>query len=345
MSEINWHDYDHRLTQRGLTNENKTTCNAIKSFEELTRNNPAYQPDAKVNGMPQGMIVIKGEHNTCKLYVHPCGCVEVGDYVDAYDEIWLVIDVKTDEYGLHVATAWMCNNTIKFQNYNSNIVVRDCVIDDGSYSTMTQHPITTPNAQYTMYLSLDDETEKIFIDKRLSVGSMYNKFGEQVLQVMNVIWIDKFDGNYGMMSHLLKLRLTVGAYNAETDSIEQRICDYISPPEDLPEEDEEVVPEEPNEGETKPILLVINGKDSIRIGMKRTYTCSAVDNTGNVIDECPEIAWGINDEKISINASSDGCVVQIPLNDDLVGNNIILSAATTDGQVSSNKIIEVVSIG
>lgn len=337
----NWEQYDYRLTCNSSAKRRETIDSAVRSFSELASTNPGYQPMAKRNGETQPMIATR-DKNICKLAVFPQDNLCAGDLIECYNETWLVVDSYRDEFGLITATSWLCNYELKFQNGNSDILTTKCVIDDGSYSTNTRHDITTSNAQYNLYLPLNDDTQKIYIDKRFAVGTMINQYGEEILQVMKVTWVDTFDQQQDSDGHLLKLRITDDLYNKETDNVSLKICDYISN-EESGKDDEN---KEPTTTEAE-YYFTINGKDTLRIGTSRTYTYNILDASGNVVeDKAVEANWSIDNTDCSTSIIGDSCKITVPLDDSLIGTEITLSITAVDESVAGcDKVIKVVTIG
>lgn len=337
----NWEQYDYRLTCNSSAKRRETIDSAARSFTQVASANPGYQPMAKRNGETQPMIATR-DKNICKLAVFPQDNLCVGDLIECYNETWIVVDSYRDEFGLITGTSWLCNYELKFQNGNATVLTTKCVIDDGSYSTNTRHDITTSNAQYNLYLPLNDDTKKIYIDKRFAVGTMCNQFGEEILQVMKVTWIDTFSQQQNSDGHLLKLRITDDLYNKETDSLSLKICDYITNDKNDDKDNEK---QEPTT-ETR-YNFVIEGRDTLRIGTSRTYTHSILDADGKVVDDKNiEANWLLDNTKCSITTSNGSCKITVPLDDSLIGTEITLSITATDKSVAGcDKVIKVVTIG
>lgn len=337
----NWELYDYYLANRGMANKHQSIRSAVSSFKELTSSNPGYQTDAKRNGEIQPMLITR-DKNTCKVTINPNDELFIGDLVEAYNEHWLVVDMYTDEYGLSTGSMWLCNHIFKFQNHSSKIIECYGVIDDGSYSSLALKQLTTADADYNFYLPLNEDTDKIYIDKRFAIAKMYNTDGNEIMQVMKITWVDKINNNYGVGSHLLKMRATADVYTKDIDNLEFMVCNYIEP--DETKEQPDVDP-----GEDIPpvndVIMEIGGRDTVRIGTTRTYEISVSDNEGNQL-EGVDIIWNAKYNPIcTVIFDGKKCSVSIPLDYNLVGEQIILSAEDTINGVKCDKVVEVISIG
>lgn len=333
----NWEIYDYILRHNRMSGKTHTVNTAQSSFKSITLDNPAYQEDATRNGKVQPMLITRTSTTECSVQINPGDTLFIGDLVECYNEKWLVTELFQDEYGLTSGKMWLCNYLCNFQNNTPNIVKYYSVIDDGSYSKSEKN-ITTTDSHYTLYISLDNETEKLYIDKRLAIGTMYDKNQKKILQVMKIVWIDKQDVNFGNGSHLLKIRLSADVYNAEKDNIDELICDYIEgiATTDVVEVEDATSPIENN---TEEHSLTISGKDTLKIGTSRTYKLEGE------IPENINVIWSVNDSKYKLTPDGLQCKISVPLDGDLIGNKIQLLANDADLGVSVSKYIEVITIG
>ena len=345
MEEVNrvselgtdWETYDYYLTRRGTSDRRQSILSANASFKELASSSPSYQPTAKCNGITKPMLAVRESTQICKISLFPEDTMCIGDIVTCYGENWLVMELYKDEFGLVSGEMWLCNHLFRFQNNSSEIIERYGVVDDGTYSNLSEKSITTADAKYSIYMPLDEQTEKIYIDKRFSIGTMYDQNQEKILQVMKVTWIDKINQNVGDGSHLLKLQVSNDIYNKETDNLSQMLCNYI-------DSNEEHINDESKENTEG--LILINGKETIRIGSSREYTASLVDANGNSIEEEIELVWTINSTKIEFESNQSTCKITVPFDDSLIGEEITLSVKDKENRyLACDKVIEVITIG
>lgn len=297
----------------------------------------SYQEGALRNGESQPIAAIRTDTNKCKITVIPGDKMCIGDLISVFNEQWLVMELYTDEYGITYGEVWMCNHKFVYQDFDGNIITKDAIIDDGSYSKGSDKQISVVDGNYKCYMSLDDESAALFIDKRLAIDVIMDQNGSPILEVGKIRWIDTKTINYGEGSHLLFFTLSEDVYSKENDSLDNLICDYKTKKNDNNLE----VPEE-----SIGSYLVINGRDSIRIGTSRTYKVIAVDEKGNSIS-AEDIVWSIEgNDSILIKPDSDACIVSVPLNESLVGKDfVIICRSKSEKYKAANKQVAVISIG
>jgi len=217
---------------------------AINSLTAIERNSAAYQADAMRNGEPQPMLIVRMKPTECKITLFQDMQLFVGDYVDCFDDRWLVTEVFTDENTNRFALGLLCNHLFRFQNAMTEIIERWGVVLDSNYLNQTDNRLPLETGWYQAFLPLDDKTKRIFIDKRFALGKAFNKRGEQILSVMKVVWLDSTTANLSEGDSLLKLRLEIGSFNPQTDNVAELVCDYITSPPDTNDNG--------NDGETTP---------------------------------------------------------------------------------------------
>lgn len=300
----------------------------------------AYQEGALRNGESQPIAAIRTDTNKCKITVIPGDKMCIGDLISVFNEQWLVMELYTDEYGITYGEVWMCNHKFVYQDFDGNVITKDAIIDDGSYSKGSDKQISVVDGNYKCYMSLDDESAVLFIDKRLAIDVIMDQNGNPILEVGKIKWIDTKTKNYGEGSHLLFFTLSEDVYNQENDSLDNLICDYKA--EKIDNSDELESPEE-----SIGSCLVIKGRDSIRIGTSRTYKVIAVDEKGNSIS-VDDIIWDINDGSGSVIIKTDNetCIISVPLNESLVGKDFVIICRSKSGKYkAANKQVAVISIG
>ena len=155
------------------------------------------------------------------------------------------------------------------------------------------------------YVSLDDESRALYIDKRLGISVIYDKNGKEILEAGKIKWIDIKSRNFGEGSHLMVFGINEDPYKPDSDNIAELICDYQEKPvedEDpeepiAPPEDPVVPPDESGDGDdngeenegdgdkeepSEPELIIkgtlsIDGKKTIKAGSGRTYSVTAIE--------------------------------------------------------------------
>jgi hypothetical protein len=281
------------------------------------------------------MLISRVKTNECKITIIPGDNLFSGDLIDWISEKWLVIETYIDEYDITYGKAFLCNHLFRFQTKTPEVIEKLGVLDNGTYISKNENRLPLPDGQYTAYLPLDDETEKIYIDKRFAISTLYDKNYDCILSVGKVSWIDKKTDNLGRGSHLLKMRLENDVFNKGADSTKELICDYIS--------DKEPTPILPN-------LLHCNieGKETLRIGTSRIYTSYVTDGNGEIVSPPAGFEWTYSTAfgNISIVIDGDACNVQVPLSSALIGSEIVLSVVDTDYNCApTTKRIRVTNFG
>lgn len=332
----------------------------IRTINDDLKNTAAFQPNAQRNGVTQGMIVTRTDTNICKVTLLPNDVLFIGDLVSVFGEEWLCMELRKDEYNVTYAELWMCNHTFVYQDFAGKIIRKSAIIDDGSYSKGSDKPIPVIDGTHRCYVSLDEESRVLYVDKRLAMDTMLDKNGSTILNVGKIRWLDTKIRNYGNGSHLLTFSMADDVFNKEADNIELMICNYfdtqqaVEPSQEIVEqEQEQEVVQEEQQGEinaeenTVTGYLVIEGKDSIRIGTSRTYkvTAKGADGSSQGLPEGVEITVQCDN---SIVATQNGgeCRITVPLKDSLIGSNILISCRDTSGVLTSgNKTVAVISIG
>lgn len=316
-----------------------STINAAKNSLAGLKDSPLYQEMAKRNGNSQPMGVTRKDAMECKIIVMPNDEMYIGDIIDCFNEKWLVVDSAKDEYGLTTGKAWLCNHQFKFQNNSSEIIQKYGVIDDGSYSSKDKKELPVTISRYMAYLPIDEETRKIYVDKRFTVGKISNAKGEDILEVYKVIWIDTKSKNFGEGSHIMELELEKDVFNIEKDNISEMICDYIMP-SPLPDQDDSIPDNEYN--------YSISGRDTIRIGTTRKYIAEIKNNDGSIIqiDSAPIWKLGELPSEIIANVNGSECSITVPLDSNLIGCKINISVEDSENEYGiANKSVEVITIG
>ncbi len=330
---IDWELYEELVNGGTVSGGSSPTSQATGAYEEGLLNDPGYQPNATVNGEVQP-IVVKRESSIDAGTISFSGTtLHIGDLIHVYDADWIVTECYVDTLGLTQAVIWLCNATISFQNRTNEIFVRPCIIDDGSYSKRSDPTAYIPTNTYKVFMSMDEATVKMFIDKRLGFGTIYNSEGNQVLEVYKIVGIDLKSKNFGEGSHLMQMLVQRDVYNAETDSLELNLCDVYS---------------EPNNTETEAGsgTCTISGLNQIRIGTKRVYTASFINSDGSAAENVTPV-WDVAAPLGVTSSVSDGkCIISVPLNGQLIGQEIAVSLSDQDGTFGSiEKTVEVKGIG
>lgn len=329
-----WDIYEEIL--RGTTAENReaSRANGVDSFFEAAASSANFHPKVMVNGVPIDLLVIRTKATLITLTAQPDSRIFPGDYVELFDETWLVIESKVDVYGIITAEAWLCNHLFRMQNFNGDLIERFGVVDTGSYSKNRDEKIPVVNGEYTIYLPEDTETNKIYVDKRFAFGVVKDSEGKDILEVYKVAWIDTRSKNLGRGSHLYMMKLVRDVYDAQVDNRELMLCDYKHKAENI------------NTDENFDIKITITGRDTIKIGTTRSFGVMIKDNSEKNVTNQYDIKWEMScAEDIKIVTSGEKCEVCVPLKSELIGSVVSLAVSINDKKHLCEKIVEVTSLG
>lgn len=332
-------DLDYFRTVQGTLNiHDEPTYKAVNAQEMLLQefqDSINYVIDAKRNEVTQPMIItgteVKYKYNITTM---PGDELYPGDIIEAHGEHYIVVQTRSESPVYILGLAWLCNVKFRFQNWSSTIIERYGVLDSGVYSTTTgtDGTVTYLKRQFKIYMPSDEETDKIFIDKRLAVGTMYDQNGNEILEAYVITGRTKFGkGGYGDGAHLLEMNAKSSEEIHEKDNIDLMICDYIAPDED--EEQEET---------TAILECVINGRNNIRLGTSRTYIGVFYDSDGNEC-EIDNPIWTVEaQDGIEYVLDRAECTITVPDDDSYSGTEIILRLG--DGNVDYKNTALVVGV-
>lgn len=321
--------YKQYLSRRQNRDLTEDKLDVLRDFEEEIVNNPAYQNNAKRNGKSQPLAVKRKNTFTCEFTVMPGDEMYIGDLVEVLGEKWLVTELRSDEYGMLYGECWMCNICLYFQNGTPEIITRYAILDNGSYTDTTGKPVSTADANFICYMSKDEATAKLYVDKRLALDKITDRDGNVILTAGRISWIDGKSENYGEGSHLLKFRLDNDIFNPGKDSVEYMICDYISGKTSAAEGNENQDTALQNNVGGEPVELVISGSDTLRIGSTRTYRAVCATDT----DKTPSLIWSASLAAVEVIPSDDGysCAVRVPLDGAYIGVNLEITCTDLNG--------------
>lgn len=256
-----------------------------------------------------------------------------GDIIEANGEHYIVVQTRSESPVYILGLAWLCNVKFRFQNWSSTIIERWGVLDSGVYSTTTgtDGTITYLKRQFKIYMPSDDDTDKIYIDKRLAVGTMYDQYGNEILEAYVITGRTKFGkGGYGEGAHLLEMNAKSSEEVSVKDNVELLICDYIAPDDDEEEETTEL------------LECAITGRATIRLGKSRTYTGVFYDSDGNetTIDNP---VWRVDAEAgVTYEPDGSNCTVIVPDDENMIGAEIRIVLG--DGNVNYKNATLIVEV-
>ena len=173
-----------------------------------------------------------------------------------------------------------------------------------------------------MYMQLDSETRKIFIDKRFAVGTLFDKNGDEILDVYQITDIDPVSRSYGG-GHLLVLHARSDDYNPLTDNLEKGICDYVAPGGEKPT---------PPKGQAR---IVVDGRETIRAGTgERKYTAHFYHAATEDAASEKVVSWDVSTEPdvgAAVSWHADGNTLFVSALDAAAGATVTIRAFDSDG--------------
>lgn len=307
---------------------------SVNAFVSGMVDDPAYQENAIVDGEVTPIIASHTSTVACTIKAPPATDIHIGDMVECFNEHWIVVDLYVDKVGIVNGEMWLCNNVLRFQNRSVAIISRYCVVDDGTYSKKSSDPDAFIMANtYKIYITIDNATQKMFVDKRLALGQIYSAEGEKILEVYKIIGMDVKSKNFGEGSHLMVLTLQRDVYDEHADSLSENICDIFVGNGDTAE------PQVTGS-------CVIVGRDVARLGTSRKYTATFTDASGEVVSNVTPV-WTVSaPDGITYNTSGTECTVNVPLNEKYVGEMIIITVSDTDNIFGNyEKKVQVITVG
>lgn len=332
-------DINYFRAIQGNTNIDDAVDGKIKSernrLKKVLRKSINYKKYVLCNGKPTEIVFAPNSNISYKseIIAFPYNKISIGDVFLIDGNYWLVVGVNLTNPIQQIGEAWLCNHLFRFQNYSSKILEYWGVIDDGSYSSDIEgnNQIQYLNNKINIYLPYNDDTKYLYVDKRLATNSIYDKEGNNILEVYTITGRNQPRNSNG---HLLILNAKSGQYSKEKDSLNEMICDYIP-------EKENINPIIPNE---ELLNCEIKGRSTIRTGGKNTYVAMFFDRKGNIDNSVMPI-WSVNNDNIGvkINIMSGNAEISVEDNDEIVGSIIELSCTDSDKKYITAKFeIEVI---
>lgn len=309
-----------------------------------------YIHDALRNGEVQPIVAkTTNSPNKYNIIAMPGDPLAVGDILEFYGEHWIVVDIRSVDVVSLIGVAMQCNHLFRWQNWTPDIVERWGVLDSGVYSTTLSEAekMTLTHKQYKIYLPFDEDTSKLYLDKRIITEVAYDKDGERIPVVYKVTGRDSISESYGKGGHLLVLNAESSSdYNKLTDNLDLMIADYIAPEEepappvtpDPPTPPDPPGPVDPPDPPTPPLPLLpcsISGRETLKAGLgARKYTVTFYEEDGETEDASVIAFWTvvlpagyesyihymIHDNTLSLSADEDA-----------IGEMVILQASDADG--------------
>lgn len=308
----------------GLSSSQDLRINENKSrLKEDLISSINYKPLATRNGVLQPIVLVNGKSGfKGTVLALPDDNLSVGDMIVCDGNHWLVVEISSTNPIQKSGTVWLCNQLFRFQNFNSTIIERWGVFDSGAYSKTEDKQIQTADSWYRIFLPYDDDTKKIFVDKRLATNKGFNSNGDEILTAYKVTSVDPVSKNYGENGHLLVLVAESSPYQVSEDNIDKLICNYIA--------------ESGSGGTHSPTLLpcsITSSRSTIRTGTSYTFDAVFYESDGITINNDVVPSWSIEPSIIGVSGTLIGNSFKVSVkNDDaLIGEGFIVSVTDSNG--------------
>ena len=319
---MDWTLYNNYLTALGETERDELLQDTKDYFNQSAVNNLGYYEDIIYNGEKEKrrfLIQRTESYNKVKITAFPDEPLFSGDLLKCKNETLLVTGTYLLNEVQTVGTAWVCNITLRFQNGNSDIIEIPAALDDGTYSTTIgmEKNIQYLNKKLRIYVPYNEDTKKIFIDKRFAIEKMYDKYLKEQLVVYKVVGINHSSVTFGKESHLLELTVDSDNYSPSKDNLEEMICDYISPtPSPVP---------------TEKLKCSIKGRPTVLLGSYKIYTPIFYNADGTENSDV-EAIWEVsNIDGISTEITDNKIKVKVSDNEELIGTIFTLTLKDKNG--------------
>lgn len=303
-------------------------------MDDLTES-PDYQADALRNGNPQPMVFTRGgEDHGYNVICLPGDELYAGDIIDAFGEKWIVMHARADETTHKVGVMYQCNKLLRFQNFDEKIYERWSYVDVSGYSSSfnSSTSIQSSAEQMVIYLPMDEQTAKIYVDKRFALNTGIDRFGRRMLNVLRVTGANPVAESFNKGDHILMLKVERDLYNEESDNVDLEICDYIKSSN---------VHKEPDD--TK-LSCFIEGRSTLRLGKSAKYKSVFLKNDEAVSE--PKACWRVTAEPgVDWLPAGEDIIVSVANEEELIGGAIILELTDEAGEYGTARIeVEVTSL-
>lgn len=303
--------YKGYLGVNGSDLRERNICNSKEDMRRTAVNSPDYHPNALRNGIRQPMLFTRGgENHQYNIICMPDDELFAGDLIDAFGEKWLVMEARADATTHKTGRMMQCNHLFRFQNFSSDIVEVWGIIDQSGYSsTITgTNQMQKSEEQVAMYLPYNEDTAKLYVDKRLASHIGYDQTGNIILNTYRITSMNPDANSFNRCDHLLTVKAIRDVYSESSDNVELMICDYITP-----------VEYPAGQPDSKLLPCRIQGKPELMLSRTRTlaplfYQSDGVTpaESATAVWTCPEVSgitFEINNNRLLMRASNDSSLI------------------------------------
>lgn len=326
-----WDIYETRLGIAGKHGRDRAIQREQEAILRKYMNSPALK-DVEIDGVPQKLFVHSTEVPSEKTFnTLPGEIVDIGDIILWNEMHWLVTKVDFDDEVTRGGRIVQCNRQVRWQNQRTGeIIERWCLVTKPYTSNIEEGmAIATSNREFKIQIPYDEETIQIDLDRRF------------LLEVINgqpkaykVTSVDAQTNRYqDIDGGFLIWNLSQGEYNPATDNVELMIANYFEP-KITPNPKEPLLP------------CMINGRDTIRGGMSRTYEAVFYDESGEITSETVAV-WNVSADSDAVIWNADGSTLTLTLSDSgiPVGSIITITLTGADGAYATVEMqVEVIGL-
>lgn len=332
MTPLNsWELYEARLNVAGKYGRDRAIQREREALLRKYMNSPALK-DVEIDDVPQQLFIHSTDTPSEKTFnTLPGETVDIGDIIYWNEMHWLVTKVDFDDEITRGGRIVQCNRQIRWQNqHTGEIIERWCLLTKPYTSNIAEGVvIATSNREFKVQIPYDDETIQIDLDRRF------------LLEVINgqpkayeVTSVDAQTNRYqDIEGGFLIWNLSQCDYNPATDNAELMIADYFEPKI-------EPVPDAPL------LPCRINGRETIRGGMRRKYSAVFYDALGE-ITQLPQPVWSVSADVDAVAWTVAEGVLELYIPEDTLvpGSVITLTVADADGAYAPAEMnVEVVEL-
>lgn len=328
--------YSARMSLRGDT-QRERELNRLKSDIIRKAPNSLSYKNVKLNGEPTQLIINTGTQPYYKEFQSlPNQEINIGDYVEWANSHWIVVTCDSDDEIYRDGKLNQCNYLLKWQNELGEIIERWAVIQSASKyndGTTSNNVISLGSDQLSIVIPLDDESLKLKKSMSKKFFIDFNKEDPTTYELTGTGNVPDTYNGLGVTSWIVK----ECAYTASDDDLKYGVCNYteVSTPSDtIPSTPEE------NPDKTTDLMIGIDGKETIRCGVERTYTALFTDLDGNAVEDV-NFSWNVVSD-FTVKQSIDGNKIELKVDDDSFVDESFILQLLVDGTAKTELEITVI---
>lgn len=269
---MDWNTYFNYLCADGKNEKDRMIKNAkydlINNIKSTLSCKNICIDGIEYNALIMSMNTNSGTTNEKKIVMMPDVCIHLGEYVCWNNEKWMITDINDDREISYSGKIEKCNNILKFQNQNGDIISYPIVKKENMGSDIkSSNYVDVISGTSEFYVPFNKETSTIELNKRFmtwnqgAVPEIY-----KVIKITPILeTIDPITTGY------LIFTMERDVFNPNTDNVDLMISDYF----------------DSNNSIGESLILTCN-KDEIIIGGNEVVITSNIENCNweiSVIDE------------------------------------------------------------